>query len=129
MGETTPSENEWMIMEVIWKNDGPITASEVISALKGTKDVSQKTIRVMLNRLVSKGVLDYVLDKKDARVYHYFPLKTKEECLVSKRERFIKNFFQGNTALAIANFLDSSDLSKEQLEELEKMVEELARQR
>ena len=102
MGETTPSENEWIIMEVIWKNDGPITASEVISELKGIKDVSQKTIRVMLNRLVSKGILDYVLDENDARVYHYFPLKTREECLHTKRERFIKNFFQGNTALCLS---------------------------
>lgn len=125
MGETTPSENEWAVMEVIWASSKAVTASEVIEALKGIKDVSQKTIRVMLNRLVSKGILDYVLDENDARVYHYFPLKSKEECLTAKRERFVKNFFQGNTALAIANFLNSSDISKEQLKELEDMVEQL----
>lgn len=125
MGETTPSENEWIIMEVIWKQNRSMTAAEVIEALKGVKDVSQKTIRVMMNRLVSKGVLGYTVDAHDARVYHYFALKSQEECLASKRERFVRNFFGGDTALAIANFLTSSDISKEQLKELETMVEQL----
>lgn len=30
MGEITPSENEWLIMEVIWKESGSLTASEII---------------------------------------------------------------------------------------------------
>lgn len=125
MRETTPSENEWFIMDVIWKNNRSMTASEVIESLKGVKDVSQKTIRVMMNRLVSKDVLGYTVDEHDARVYHYYAKKTREECLSSKRERFIKNFFGGDTALAIANFLTTSDISQEQLEELESMVEAL----
>ncbi|MCI8327129.1 MAG: BlaI/MecI/CopY family transcriptional regulator [Lachnospiraceae bacterium] len=125
MRETTPSENEWVIMEVIWKANRSMTASEVIQALKGIKDVSQKTIRVMMNRLVSKGILDYTIDQNDARIYHYFAVKDREECLASKRERFIKNFFGGNTVLAIANFLTSSEISQEQLRELEAMVEQL----
>lgn len=125
MGETTPSENEWVIMEVIWKENRSVTASEVIEALKGVKDVSQKTIRVMMNRLVSKGVLGYTIDEHDARIYHYFALKSREECLKSKRERFIRNFFGGNTTLAIANFLTSSEFTQKELEELENMVEQL----
>lgn len=125
MGETTPSENEWVIMEVIWEAERSVTASEVIEALKGVKDVSQKTIRVMMNRLVSKGVLGYTVDTQDARIYHYYALKSREECLTSKRERFIRNFFGGNTTLAIANFLNSSEFSQAELEELESMVERL----
>ena len=79
MGEITPSENEWLIMEVIWKENKSITASEIIEKLKGILDVSQKTIRVMIGRLVAKGVLNYTVDKNDSRIYHYFPLKSKEE--------------------------------------------------
>ncbi|MBP3458632.1 MAG: BlaI/MecI/CopY family transcriptional regulator [Lachnospiraceae bacterium] len=125
MGETTPSENEWLIMEVIWKENRPITASEIIEKLKGVLDISQKTIRVMIGRLVSKGVLDYTIDKNDARIYHYFPQKTKDECLNMKSRRFVKNYFGGDASLAVASFLKSGNITEEQLAELERLVESL----
>lgn len=125
MGEVTPSENEWLIMEVIWRENRPITASEIIEKLKGVLDISQKTIRVMIGRLVSKGILDYTIDKNDARIYHYFPQKTKEECLSMKSRRFVKNYFGGDASLAVASFLKSGDITEEQLLELESLVESL----
>ncbi len=127
MGETTPSENEWLIMEIIWEAGHSLTAAEVIAALKGRMAVSDKTIRVMLNRLVGKGVLDYTVDEKDSRVYHYRAVRGKEECLAIKSDRFVKNFFGGDTSLAITSFLRSAKISREQLEDLKKIVERLER--
>lgn len=125
MGENTPSENEWMIMEIIWKENRPITAAEIIELLGNGLEISQKTIRVMINRLVAKGVLDYTIDKQDARIYHYFPMKTKEECLSVKSSRFLKNYFGGNAALAAVSFLRSADVTPEQLTQLEELVQDL----
>ncbi len=45
MSSTTPSENEWLIMEVLWESGTPLTASGIIEQLKGIKEVSPKTIR------------------------------------------------------------------------------------
>lgn len=129
MGETTPSENEWMIMEIVWKAGKSMTAAEIIAALKGVVRVSDKTIRVMINRLVSKGVLSYTVDEKDARVYHYQAARGKEECLAVKSDRFVKNFFGGDASLAITSFLRSSDISKEQWDELKDLVARLERER
>lgn len=125
MKEVVPSENEWLIMEVIWNSNTPVTAAQVIQQLKGIKDVSQKTIRVMINRLVTKEILAYTIDPKDARVYHYFPVKTKDECMQIKGKHFLKNFFNDNVPLAVASFLKSSDITEEQLEQLEHMVNDL----
>lgn len=127
MGETTPSENEWLIMEIIWEAERKLTAAEIIEALKDRVSISDKTIRVMINRLVSKGVLRYTVDAKDARVYHYEAARSKEACLAVKSDRFVKNFFGGDTALAIASFLRSAKVSREQLEELRGLVEEMER--
>ena len=85
--ETTPSETEWLVMEVIWGVEGDITASEIIKTLKGTLDVSARTIRVLINRLLAKGVIRYEVDQKDSRVYHYYVVKSKEECLAEKQDR------------------------------------------
>lgn len=123
--ETTPSETEWLVMEVIWKADRDMTASEIIQALKGTLNVSARTIRVLLNRLLAKGIIRYEVDEKDARVYHYFVVKSKEACLREKQERFVRNYFGGNSSLAVASFLEKSQLSDEQLSELEELVGKL----
>ena len=125
MKETTPSETEWLVMEVIWNAEGDIIASEIIQNLKGTLDVTARTIRVLINRLLSKGVIGYKVDEKDSRVYHYYALKTKEECLSEKQNRYVRNYFGGNSTLAVASFIEKSRLSREQLSELEQLVEKL----
>ncbi len=128
MGESTPSENEWLIMEVLWDAGRSMTASEIVQALEGSVSISAKTIRVMINRLLSKGMLSYRVDEHDARVYHYEAARGREECLAVKSDRFVKHFFGGNTSLAIASFLRAPDISKEQLEELRRLVEQMARE-
>lgn len=125
MGETTPSENEWLVMEIIWNAGGSMTAAEIIQALKGSVSISDKTIRVMINRLTAKGVLAYTVDEKDARIYHYEATRSREECLAVKSDRFVRNFFGGDTSLAIANFLRSGEIPRAQLEELKTLVEQL----
>lgn len=125
MGEITPSENEWLVMEIIWKAGRSMTAAEVIKELKDSVCISDKTIRVMINRLVAKGVLEYSVDEKDARIYHYRAARSREECQALKSDRFVKNFFGGDVSLAIASFLRSARISGEQLEELRNLVDEM----
>jgi BlaI family penicillinase repressor len=125
MGETTPSENEWLIMEVIWGAERPLTAVEIIERLDGRLDVTAKTIRVMINRLLSKGVIDYQVDKKDSRVYHYYAVQSKEDCLSKKKARFVQHYFGGDEVLAVASFLETTELTQDQLAELERLVQNL----
>lgn len=120
--ETTPSETEWLVMEVIWNSGGDITASEIIRTLKDSLNVSARTIRVLINRLLAKGVIRYEVDQKDSRVYHYYVVKSKEECLAEKQERFVRNYFGGNSTLAVASFIERANLSDEQFLELEQLV-------
>lgn len=44
--ETTPSQSEWLIMEVFWANDTPtMTAKEVIKQMQGRSDMSPRAYR------------------------------------------------------------------------------------
>ena len=79
--ETTPSESEWQIMEAFWDSGVPLTSSEIIRRLAGNTDMTPRMVRVLMNRLCQKRLLDYVVDENDARVYIYTPLKSRDECL------------------------------------------------
>jgi len=125
VGEQIPSENEWLIMEVLWECQGTMTAAEIIEALKGVLDINKNTIRVMINRLLGKHIIAYEVDAHDQRIYHYYPIRSKEACLSLKSERFVNHYFGGNASLAVASFLKSADISKEELSELKSLVAQL----
>lgn len=122
--DITPSESEWMIMEVLWESGVPLTSAEVIRKLQGKLDMTPKMIRVLMNRLCRKGILNHTVDEQDARVYHYSVLKTKEECLRSKSRRFADSYFSGNETSALASLIQSIALTDGQIRELEQILEE-----
>ena len=118
-----PSESEWIIMEIFWESGEALTSAEVIQRLKGRLEMTPKMVRVLMNRLCQKGILGYTRDEKDARVYHYSVLKPKEECLKSKSQRFVDSYFSGNQNMALASLIQSVDLTDEQINELENILE------
>lgn len=124
--EQSPSESEWKIMEILWGSDEPLTSAEVIRRMKEDSNMTPKMIRVLMNRLSQKGLLGYEVDSCDSRVYHYTPLRTREECLREKSQRFTESYFSGNKALAATNamaaLLQSFDLTDAQIEELEEIL-------
>ncbi|MCI8875612.1 MAG: BlaI/MecI/CopY family transcriptional regulator [Lachnospiraceae bacterium] len=123
--ETTPSQSEWLIMEVFWGNDTPsMTAKEVINKIKDKSDMSPRMVRVLLNRLWQKGVLSYTVDEHDSRVYHYSVQKSKEECQKEKSRKFVDSYFEGSRKNAMAALLQSADLTEEQFRELEDILEQ-----
>ncbi len=125
MGDSNmvPSESEWIIMEIFWESGEALTSAEVIQRLKGRLEMTPKMVRVLMNRLCQKGILGYTRDEKDARVYHYSVLKPKEECLKSKSQRFVDSYFSGNQNMALASLIQSVDLTDEQINELENILE------
>ena len=123
--ETTPSQSEWLIMEVFWANDTPtMTAKEVIRKMQERSDMSSRMVRVLLNRLWQKGVLSYTVDEHDLRVYHYTVEKSKEECQKEKSRKFVDSYFEGSQKNAMAALLQSTKLTEEQFQELEEILEQ-----
>lgn len=119
--EITPSE--WQIMEVLWASDAPLTSSEVYKRMQGTVDMSQRMVRVLMNRLSSKDILGYTVDEHDSRVYHYYVQKPKDECVKEKSRRFVDSYFSGSGTNAMTALLQSFVLTDEQIKELEEILE------
>ena len=122
--ETTPSQSEWLVMEIFWANNTSLTAKEVIKKMQEKTDMSPRMVRVLLNRLWQKGVLSYTIDEHDSRVYHYSVVKSKEECQKEKSRKFVNSYFEGSQTNAMAALLQSTELTEEQFKELEEILEQ-----
>lgn len=119
--EITPGE--WQIMEILWACREPLTSSEVYKRIQGAADMSQRMVRVLMNRLNQKNILGYTVDERDSRVYHYFVQKSREECVKEKSRKFVDSYFSGNGTNAMVALLQSFAPTDDQIKELEEILE------
>ncbi len=113
------SDAEWQVMKVIWAKS-PITTNEVVEILALTTTWKPKTIMTLLNRLVKKGALGF---KKKGRAYHYHPLVEEAEYVKAETRSFFKRVYGGAFKPMLANFLEETELSKEEIVELKRMLD------
>lgn len=114
------SEAEWEVMKIIWEHS-PCTSNQVIEALESTTEWMPKTIKTLINRLVKKEVLDFTVE---GRVYYYYPLLTKQECMRAENQSFLKRIYNGTLKSMLINFIEENELTKEEIVELKEMLDE-----
>ena len=127
--EMLPSESEWLIMETLWNCDHDLTSAEITERLPKSSSMTQRMVRVLINRLCKKELLSYTVDPHDSRVYHYTATKGRDELRREKSREFVGSYFGGNTAGAAFAFLEDGELSSEQIAELEKIIKRAKGQR
>lgn len=116
------SDAEFEVMDVIWKY-APISTNDITDRLKH-KDWSPKTIYTMLSRLEKKGV---IVHEKESRVFVYTPCVKKEDYLAAESRTLADRFFDGAMKQMVVSFLDQKDLTKEDLDELQSILDKKRR--
>lgn len=114
------SEAEWEVMKVLWRRS-PLTAQEVIDELSGRTDWKPNTVKALLNRLLNKEALAY---RAEGKTYYYSPAVSEEECRRSERRSFLQKIYNGATAPMLIHFLQEEKLTKEEIEELKRILSE-----
>ncbi len=113
------SDAEWKVMQVVWSK-GEATANDVTEAVEGEKEWNPKTVRTLINRLVSKGVLSH---ESKGRQYVYRPLLNEEECVKAETKSFLDRISRRAFKPMMAAFVEEHDLSREEIEELKKILD------
>lgn len=113
-------ESELEIMQIIWKNSAPASRVDIEQALQETHPLAPTTILTLLTRLCEKGFLSF---KKEGRSNLYEPLITEKEYLAAESRSFLDRVFHGSVA-SFATALCDSGVTKEELEELRRLLEE-----
>jgi BlaI family transcriptional regulator, penicillinase repressor len=113
------SDTEWEIMRIVWAQH-PVTAGEVIAQLAAADPAwHPKTARTLLARLVRKQALGY---EARGRTYVYSPLVSEQECVATASESFLDRVFGGSLQPMLAHFVERQKLTKEDLDELRKLL-------
>ena len=113
------SEAEWRVCQVLWRRS-PQTGNEIVEALAGKTDWNPRTVKTLINRLVKKNILGY---ENRGREYHYFPRLSEEECIQAHTQSFVKRVFDGAAGAMVATFINSQQLSPDEIAELKEILE------
>jgi BlaI family transcriptional regulator, penicillinase repressor len=113
------SRRERQIMDSVYRR-GRATAAEVLADLP--EPPSYSAVRTMLRLLEDKGHLRH---EQDGPRYVYVPTVARENARLSALQHLVSTFFNGSAEQAMAALLEISDadLSDEQLERLQQMIE------
>ena len=118
---TPISEAEAMVMEVLWRSS-PRSAEDVIAALADATGWAEPTIKTLLNRLLNKGAISA---ERDGRRYLYTPVLRREDWVLEESNSLLERLFDGRVAPLVAHFSQHRRLSRADVAELRKLLEEL----
>ncbi len=115
------SETEWEVMRAIWARH-PASANEVIERLQEVDPTwHPKTAKTLLTRLVKKGALGFEME---GRSYVYRPLVAEADCVAVASTSFLDRVFGGSLQPMLAHFVASRRLTRRELDELKRLLED-----
>lgn len=115
------SESESLVMEVLWES-APQSADEIVAALAPVHQWQESTIKTFLNRLLKKGV---IRAEYEGRRYLYAPVLARDEWVDAESRSVLDRLFGGRVAPLVAHFSERRKLSKRDIADLRKLIEEL----
>ena len=115
------TEAESAVMEVLWARS-PLAAEDVFEALSGNRDWQETTVKTLLNRLLRKGA---VRATREGRRYFYTPVLQREAWLLGESQGLLERLFDGRVAPLVSHFSRHRKLSRKDIADLRKLLEEL----
>lgn len=110
---------ELEVMQAVWACEPPAARADISQRLRGTRPMAPTTLLTLLKRLEEKGFLRV---QKQGRSARYVPLVPREDYLAQQSRRFVEKVCGGSLP-AFAAALCGSGLTREELEELRRLLE------
>ena len=113
------SQSEYEDMKVIWKY-APISTNDITDKLLQTTSWNPRTIQTLIKRLSDKSAISY---EKNGRMFVYSPVISQEEYRKHESSSFLKKFFNGHISDMVSAFVDSDELSADDIKELQDILD------
>jgi BlaI family transcriptional regulator, penicillinase repressor len=116
----TLTEQELEIMKVVWERKTS-TVRDVYEALRERKGVAYTTVMTMMNILESKG---HLVKRPEGRAYVYEPSQAQTQVISGMVQEFVDRVFDGAARPLVLSLLQERKLSREDLEEISRLIDE-----
>lgn len=110
---------ELEVMMAIWDAKDTVTSEYLMEVLN--KTWAKPTLLNLLNRLIQRG---FVKCEKVGKINYYTAIEKKEKYIQKESKNFLKQMHQNSISSLLASLYGGKKLSKKEIEELDKFIEE-----
>lgn len=111
------SDSELEVMKILWRAGDALPVTEIREALQRAKGWEATTVKTLVSRLVSKGVV-----RQEKRgVFYYSPLISEQEYNGWATDNLIRKLYNGSARELVAALVHSEGLTASDIEELRAM--------
>lgn len=114
-----PSDLELQILGVLWRTEGA-TAREVLGAMPDGKKRAYTTVLSAMQVMEKKGLLTRT---REGLTDRWRPAAPKSSVLGPFFRTLVKNVFGGRTTQVMQHLLQETDVTREELAEIRKLLE------
>lgn len=101
--------------EIVWNHE-PVPSGELVKLCEKELKWKKSTTYTVLRKLCDKGIFQNVNGIVSS-------IMSKEDFYATKSEQFVQDTFQGSLPAFIAAFTTKKKLSKEEVDEIQKMID------
>ena len=111
------TDSELEVMKLLWKAEDALPVTEIREALQRSRGWEATTVKTLVSRLVSKGVIA----QEKRNVFYYSPRITEQEYNAWATGNLIRRLYNGSAKDLVAALVHSEGLTRRDLEELQAM--------
>ncbi len=119
----TISESEAKVMQALWA-EHPLSAEQIYEAIAEAESWQLSTVKTLIGRLVRKGALG---STAEGRRFLYYPLLSQQDYVSSESRSLVDRLFNGRVAPLVSHFAEQRKLTKRDVAELRRLLDELDR--
>lgn len=110
------TESELEVMRVLWEAGDALPITDIRQTLQDRRGWEATTVKTLVQRLVSKGVLE----QEKRKVFYYRPLVTEQAYSDWAVSGLVQRLFRGSAKALVATLVQSDGLSDADIAELRK---------
>jgi len=120
MGETQLGRMQFRIMQVLWDR-GRANAREITDSLNDSEAVAHSTVQTLLRQLEAKGAVGHDADN---RTFVFFPRLKEDRVKRTAARDLLERVFGGDVSSLVAHLLKTERLSRDELDELHRLIDQ-----
>jgi len=113
------------VIEVVWELD-EATVRQVWKRLCRKKELAYTTVLTAMQRLERAGWLRHRVEGKR---HVYLPTRTRAQAGAGSVRKFVQRMFNGNALLLFRQLVEEGELSNQELQELQKLINKKRKER